>query len=88
MTETSPPQIITVYQKGDYEKIRNILSKHDWENLKRQRNDINKQWDSFKNIFLDAENQCVPRKLKYVNGKLSKKFSIPLEKKTLAKIKK
>ena len=87
MTETSPPQIKTVYQKGDYEKLKNILSKHDWENLKQQSNDINKQWDVFKNIFLDAENQCVPRKLTYVNGKLSKKFSIPLDKKTLAKIK-
>ena len=90
MTETSPPQIKTVYQKGDYEKLKNILSKHDWENLKQQSNDINKQWDLFKNIFLDAENQCVPRKLTYVNGKLSKKFSIPLDKKTLktlAKIK-
>ena len=40
-----------------------------------------------KNI-LDAENQCVPRKLTYVNGKLSKKCSVPLDKKTLAKIKK
>ena len=88
MTETSPPQFKTVYQKGDYEKLKNILSKHDWENLKQQSNDIDKQWDVFKNIFLDAENQCVPRKLTYVNGKLSKKFSIPLDKKTLAKIKK
>ena len=86
--ETSPPEIKTIYQKGDYEKMKNILSQYDWENLQRQSDDINKQWELFKNIFLDAENQCVPRKLTYVNGKLSKKFSIPLDKKTLAKIKK
>ena len=87
-TETSPPEIKTTYQKGDYAKMKNILFEYDWENLQRQSDDINKQWELFKNIFLDAENQCVPRKLTYVNGKLSKKLSIPLDKKTLAKIKK
>ena len=67
--------------------MKNILFKPDWENLKQQSKDINKQCGLLKCIFLDAGNQCVHRKLIYVNGKLSKKFSIRLDKKTLAKIK-
>ena len=59
-TETSPPEIKTIYQKGDYAKMKNILSEYDCENLQRQSDDINKQWEIFKNIFLDAETRVSP----------------------------
>ena len=86
-TEKPPPQIKTIYQKGDYNKMKSLLSHYDWEDLKQHSNDINKQWNMFKTRFLEAENDCVPKKMTYINGKLSKKLSTPLGQTTLHKIK-
>ena len=86
-TETNTPQIKSMFQKGDYTKMAKLMNEVKWEELYDYEDDIDKQWEFFKDRFTEIENQCVPKKLVYVNGKLSKKFSVPLDKKTLAKIK-
>jgi site-specific recombinase XerC len=50
-------------------------------------NDINKQWEFFLNKYKEFDKLCVPKKEVYINGKLSKKFSMPLSQKNLDKIK-
>ena len=87
-TEKPPPQIKTIYQKGDYNKMKALLSHYDWVALKQHSNDKKqKQWNVFETLFLEAENDCVPPKMTYINDKLSKKVSIPLDQTTLQKIK-
>ena len=58
------------------------------DKLQKYPNDINKQWEIFKNIFYEEEKKFIPRKVVYVNGVKNKKLSTPLDRKTLAKIKK
>ena len=67
--------------------MKTLLSHYDWEDLKQHSNDINKQGNMFKTRFLEAENDCVPKMMTYINGKLSKKLSIPLDQTTLHNIK-
>ena len=55
--------------------MKTLLSHYDWEDLKQHINDIIKQWNVFKTRFLEAENDCVPKKMTYtIKGKLSKKL--------------
>ena len=49
--------------------------------------DIKRQWHFFKSKYMETEPQCVPKKLVYVDGKLSKNNSIPLDRANLKKIK-
>ena len=58
--------------------MKTLLSHYDLEDLKHS-NNINKQWNMFKTRFLEAENECVPKKITYINVKLPKKLSIPLD---------
>ena len=87
--EVTPPKIKVCYEKGDYQGLNENLKKVDWaEKLGKFPNDINKQWEIFKNIFYEEEKKFVPRKVVYVNDIKSKKLSTPLDRKTLSKIKK
>lgn len=83
------PQIKTLYQKGNYAEMIKILDSIDWkQEFKKYPNDVEKQWNFFKNIYEEVEKKCVPRKVVYINGTKSKKFSIPLDKNNLRKLKK
>ena len=82
------PQDKKLYHKGDYTKMNEMLQGVDWEKaFENFPNDVNKQWDFFKQKYYEAEEKYIPKKLVYINGKLSQKFTIPLDKKNLRKIK-
>ena len=86
--EITPPKIKVCYEKGNYQRLNENLNKIDWtEKLEKFKDDINKQWEIFTNIFYEEEKKFVPRKVVYVNGVKNKKLSTPLDKKTLSKIK-
>ena len=86
--EEKPPVIKTMFEKGDYNNFMNIINDIPWEaEMNKYPEDINKQWDFFKTKFLEAESLCVPKKKVYIGGKLSKKFSCNLDRKTLRKLK-
>ena len=92
-TPFKPPEprtkIRVCYEKGDYEKLNSFLSNINWEEeLNKFPSDVNKQWTFFRDKYLEAEREFIPRKKVFINGKLSKKLSTPYDKKTLQKIKK
>ena len=87
--DTSPPQIKAQYQKGDYTKMNQMFADSKWrERFEQVPDDVEAQWKIFKDLYVTAEKECIPRKLVYVNGCFSKKFSVPLDAKNLAKLKK
>ena len=62
-TPQSEPKIKVIYDKGDYSKMKNELNKLDWEILfQNHEDDVNMQWELFKNIYLSLEEECVPIK--------------------------
>ena len=68
--------------------MNDILSGINWEEeFDKYPLDVNKKWNYFKEKFAAAEAECVPRKMVYINGKFSKKFSVPLDSKNLRKLK-
>ena len=70
------------YHKADFNKMRNMLH-IDWKSLiKDCDNDVGKMWDNFDDLYNTAENECIP-KVVIKTGK--KRFSVPLDRKTLAK---
>ena len=86
--EGQKPIIKAMYQKGNYKKMNDILSGINWEEeFDKYPLDVNKKWNYFKEKFAAAEAECVPRKMVYINGKFSKKFSVPLDSKNLKKLK-
>ena len=88
-SEQTKPIIKVQYEKGDYTKFKEDLSKINWaDELNKHPEDVNEQWTFFKTNFSKIEIKYVPRKTVYINGKLSKKLSSPLDRKTLLKIKK
>ena len=77
-----------MYQKGNYKKMNDILSWINWEEeFDKYPLDVNKKWNYFKEKSAAAEAECVPRKMVYMNGKFSKKFSLSLDSKNLRKLK-
>jgi len=87
--ENTSPVIKAQYEKGDYVNFERDLNKINWEaELGKTPDDVNEQWEFFKSQFMKLDKKYVPRKLVYINGKLSKKFSNSLDKATLRKIKK
>ena len=86
---SAPPSIKVQYEKGDYIKLNEILNKVDWKTeFSKYPNDVEKQWSFFKEKYQKAEQTFVPMKIFHVNGKVKKKFSIPLDRENLRKIKK
>ena len=87
-TDPAPPKIKIQYEKGDYEKIKNSLDEVDWGvELNKYPDDIEYQWNFFKNKLKMAEENFIPRKKVFINGKLNQKFSVPLDRANLKKIK-
>ena len=86
--DPQPPRIKIMYEKGDYDKIKSELNEINWvEEFDKYPDDIEKQWKFFKDKLRKAETNYIPRKNVYVNGKLNKKFSLPLDRANLKKIK-
>ena len=83
-----PPKIVSQINKGNYDKMRDIFKSTDWENELRNNADVNELWEKFSEIYYSVEKECVPTKTVYVDGKKSKRLSMPLDKKSLRKIKK
>ena len=86
--EKKPPKIISQINKGNYTHMRELLGDIDWEKEMGTSEDVNKIWKIFKDKFYAIEKECVPTKTVYVNGEKSKRLSMPLDRKTLLKIKK
>ena len=87
--EKQPPKIKVCYNKGNYAKFKGLLQDVDWQNeMSPHIKDVDKLWDIFKFHYCEAESKCVPNKVVYVNGKKSKRLSLPLDRKILKKIKK
>ena len=87
-TSEKNPKISVQYEKGDYEKMLKVFKDIDWVGeFEKYPNDIEKQWNFFKEKYHDIEGACVPRKNVFVNGKLNKKLSTPLDQKNLRLLK-
>ena len=48
------------YQRGDYEKLRDLLAQFDWSSVTLACN-VESAWECFHNNMMEAVNQCVPR---------------------------
>ena len=79
------PKTRHCYDKGNYAKMREMLSLN-WEEVFRDcMDDPSRQWDKFLAIFTAAQASCIPAKL----NKTSKtRYALPLGRKSLGKIKK
>ena len=83
------PIIKICYDKGDYKAMDEHFSKIDWASeLDKFPSDVNSQWNYFKDKYLEAEKEFIPRKKVFINGKLSHKLSTRYDRKTLAAMKK
>ena len=86
---SAPPSIKVQYEKGNYTKLNEVLSRVDWiSEFSKYPNDVEKQWSYFKDKYEEPEKTYVPRKIVHLNRKVKKKFSIPLDRENLRKIKK
>ena len=86
--EEEAPKIRVSYDRGDYTKFNEKMINIDWdEKFSACPDDVSEQVDIFEKAYNEFEAECVPRKRVYINGTLSKKFSIPLDNKNLLKIK-
>ena len=80
--EPSPDKITYKYYKADYVKVKEMLEL-DWPNiLDNNHDDVNVQRVTFIEKYEEAEKLCVPKKIVETR---QKRFSIPLDRKTLAK---
>ena len=80
-----PDKTIFMYEKANYDKMKELLN-IDWDvTFSECADDVNEQWKIFSTLYSEAEKSCVPRKI-IKSG--SKRFSVPLDKKALAKMRK
>ena len=80
--EEQPPKIVFKYEKTDFNELKEMLD-IDWkEKLNGCKDDVDKQWGIYYKLHREAEDKCVPKNVITTNNK---KFSVPLDHKTLAK---
>ena len=77
-----PPKITLVYDKADYNKMKEMLNINWQEEFKHCIDNVEDQWTIFTDKYHHAVNECVPKKIVRV-GK--KKFKLVLEKKNFSK---
>ena len=71
-----------MYDKADYNKMRQMLDL-DWTELfSNCTENVNQQWDIFITKYQEAEKTCIPRKI--IRTK-NRRYSVQLDRKTLAK---
>ena len=81
-TWITPDKITYKYDKADYVKFKEMLEL-DWANiLYSNHDDVNAQWVTFIEKYEEAEKLCVPKKIVQAR---QKRFSIQLDRETLAK---
>ena len=69
--QTAPPKMKTMLKKGNYARFNELMKSVDWKTeFDQYSDDINRQWDFLKSKYMEAEAQCIPKKLVYVDGKL------------------
>ena len=69
--QNAPPKMKTMLKKGNYTRFNELMKSVDWKTeFDQYSDDINRQWDFFKSKYMEAEAQCIPKKLVYVDGKL------------------
>ena len=86
--EKEPPILKTMYHKADYTKLSKKLMETDWKCIMSKfPEDVNKQWSTLKQLYSEAEKLYIPKKLVYINGNLSRKFTTPLDRQNLQKLK-
>ena len=77
-----PDKIVYMYKKADYKKMIEMLDLN-WDELFQDHlEDVNQLWDIFAKKYAEAESVCVPKKV-VKSG--TKRFTVPLDRKTLAK---
>ena len=60
--------------------MKEKLDKVNWEaEFQKCTDGVEGMWSCFKNNLHIIENECIPRKKLFINGKSSKKFSIKLD---------
>ena len=52
-------EMIYMYSRGDYDKLRLLLSETDWSQISRC-SDVNESWMKFTTILNNAVNSCIP----------------------------
>ena len=57
--ENLSDELVYVYSKGNYDKLRTIVSEIDWSQLSRE-TDINSSWNKFTDILNSAVKACIP----------------------------
>ena len=57
--KNSSEEMVYVYSRGDYDKLRMILSETDWSQISHC-SDVNESWTKFTSILNNAVNSCVP----------------------------
>lgn len=57
--ENLSDELVYVYSKGNYDKLRTIFSEIDWSQLSRE-TDINSSWNKFTDILNSAVKACIP----------------------------
>ena len=78
-------KIVWNYAKADFKKMKMKLD-IDWDAFFDDSNDdVDLAWEMFKNKYNEAESECVPKKIISTS---KKRFSFPLDRKTLAHRKK
>ena len=61
--DKEPPRIKKLYHKGDCTKMNEMLQGVDWgKAFENFPNDVNKQWDFFKQKYYEAEEKYIPQK--------------------------
>jgi hypothetical protein len=79
------PKIRYKYDKGNYTKMKDLFKK-DWNaEFKDCPDNVEKQWEIFLAKCKDAEEKCIPKKKIRASNR---RFTVPLEKAALSKIKK
>ena len=68
--------------------MKEILGSIKWEEEMNLNLGVNELWKIFTEKYYSAEKECIPTKTVYVDGKKSKKLSVPLDRKNLLQIKK
>ena len=85
--ESKPPKLQAMIKKGNYNKFNQLIGQIDWKSeFDKYQNDINIQGKLFRSKYIEAE-KSVPHKLVYVDRKLANKFSVPLDRTNLRKLK-
>ena len=79
--DKKPPKIVTQINKGNYKQMKEALASVDWEEHMNADLDVNELWKIFTDKYYTVEKDYIPTKTVYIDGKKSKRLSMPLDRK-------